>query len=295
LNAATDLTSTISEGADDSAPILVTGGTGTLGRHVVANLLERGRSVRVLGRRLPDGAHATAGVEYVAADLGTGEGVDAALEGALIVIHLAGSAKGDDVKARNLVRAAQRADTRHLVFISVVGGATLPVRTWLDRAMFGYFAAKGDAERIVAESGIPWTTLRATQFHELTLKTVEAMAKLPIVPVPSGWQFQPIAASEVADRLADLALDAPAGLVEPMGGPRVETMADLTRAYLRATGRERPIVQVPTPGGAARAFRSGANLVPARSVGRQAWDEFLVERFGQAATNAPVASDSEAA
>jgi uncharacterized protein YbjT (DUF2867 family) len=76
----------------------------------------------------------------------------------------------------------------------------------IDGAMFGYFGAKLSAERIVAESGLPWTTLRATQFHELTFTTVRQMAKLPVIPVPSGFRFQPVDAGEVAARLVEFAL-----------------------------------------------------------------------------------------
>lgn len=99
--------------------------------------------------------------------------------------------------------------------------------------MLGYFAGKRSAEEIVEQSGIPWTTLRATQFHDLTLKTVEAIAKMPIVPVPAGWRVQPVDAGEVADRLVELALAAPAGLAPSLGGPRVYEMDDLVRSYLQ--------------------------------------------------------------
>ncbi|HEX6256950.1 MAG TPA: NAD(P)-binding oxidoreductase [Euzebyales bacterium] len=148
----------------------------------------------------------------------TGAGIDDAVEGAEIVVHLAGSGTGDEDKARNLVRAASQVGVRHLVYISVVGVDKVPVVSRVDRAMFGYFASKRAAERIVADSGLPWTTLRATQFHDLTLTTVRAMAKLPVVPVPSGWRFQPIDTSEVAARLAVLALAEPAGLVPTWAG-----------------------------------------------------------------------------
>ena len=53
--------------------------------------------------------------------------------------------------------------------------------------MFGYFASKRAAERVVADSGLPWTTLRATQFHDLLLKTAQQMARLPVIPVPAGF------------------------------------------------------------------------------------------------------------
>jgi uncharacterized protein YbjT (DUF2867 family) len=257
------------------ARILVTGGTGTLGRLVVSRLHEAGHDVRVLSRHTGEAAD---GIEYVAGDLSKGEGIDAAVEGAEIIVHCAGSAKGDEDKARHLVRAASRAGTRHLVYISVVGADRIPVVSGVDRAMFGYFASKLAAERVVADSGLPWTTLRATQFHYGFLTVARQMAKLPVLPVAAGVRFQPVDAREVADQLVELALGAPAGLTPEMGGPRVYEMADLLRGYLRAVGKRRPIVAVPLPGKAARALRAGANLVPDRAVGRRTWEEFLAER-----------------
>ena len=199
-------------------------------------------------------------------------------EGAEIIVHCAGSSKGDEDKALNLVREASRAGTRHLVYISVVGADRIPVVSAVDRAMFGYFASKLAAERVVADSGLPWTTLRATQFHDLLLTVAQQLAKLPLMPLPSGLRFQPVDAGEVADRLAELALGAPAGLVPDMGGPRVYGMADLLREYLRARGKRRMMVPVRLPGKAARAFRAGANLAPEQAVGRRTWEEFLAER-----------------
>jgi uncharacterized protein YbjT (DUF2867 family) len=152
----------------------------------------------------------------------------------------------------------------------------------IDRAMFGYFGSKFAAERVIAESGIPWTSLRATQFFDLTLKTAEAMGKLPVIPVPSGFRFQPIDAAEVADRLVELALGSPAGIVPAIAGPKVYDMAGLVREYLRAAGKRRPIVRVPTPGKAAAAIRAGANLAPDRAVGVRTWEAFLRERVGSA-------------
>jgi uncharacterized protein YbjT (DUF2867 family) len=148
----------------------------------------------------------------------------------------------------------------------------------VDPAMFGYFGSKFAAERVIAESGIPWSTLRATQFFDLTLLTAQAMAKIPVIPVPSGIRFQPIDAAEVADRLVGLALGAPAGLVPAIAGPRAYDMAELVRSYLRAAGKRRAIVRVPIPGKAAAAIRAGANLAPDRAVGRKTWEDFLAER-----------------
>lgn len=258
-----------------TAPILVTGGTGTLGRLVVPRLRDAGCDVRVLSRRRHEGGE---GIEFVPGDLATGEGIAAAVAGTEIVIHLGGSSKGDEDKARHLVRAAARAGARHLVFISVVGADRIPNVSGTDRAMFGYFGSKHAAERIVADSGLPWTTLRATQFHDLTLLTARQLAKLPVSPVFAGFRFQPIEADEVAARLVDLALGTPAGLVPEMGGPRVYEMAELVRGYLRVSRKHRLIVPIRIPGQAARAIRAGANLAPDRAVGRRTWEDFLTAR-----------------
>ena len=254
--------------------ILVTGGTGTLGRHVVPRLQDAGCAVRVLSRRP---RQAVAGIEYVTGDLATGQGIGAAVQGAEIILHCAGSAKGsaDKAQARNLVQVACRAEARHLVYISVIGADRIPVVSGADRAMFGYFGAKLAAERAIADSGLPWTTLRATQFHESFLIVARQMARLPVMPVPAGVRFQPVDAGEVAARLAELALGPPAGLAPDMAGPRVYSMADLLRGYLRALRKHRLIVPVWLPGKAARAVRAGANLAPERAVGHRTWEDFL--------------------
>ncbi|MEV4620452.1 NAD(P)H-binding protein [Asanoa sp. NPDC049573] len=257
-------------------PILVTGGTGTLGQLVVPRLLEKGSQVRVLTRTARPAAD---GISYVVGDLASGAGAEAAVEGVGTIVHLAGSQKGDDVKARHLMAAAAKAGVEHVVYISVVGADRTPVKSAADRAMFGYVEAKRLAEEIVVASGVPYSTLRATQFHELIFTTVKALAKLPVVPAPAGLKAQPIAADEVAARLVELALGEPQGLVPDYGGPRVYAFADLARSYLKATGRRRPIIPMPAPGAAARAYRAGANLTPDRAVGSLTWEDFLTHRL----------------
>jgi uncharacterized protein YbjT (DUF2867 family) len=104
------------------------------------------------------------------------------------------------------------------------------------------------------------------------------MAKLPVIPVPAGFRFQPIDTDEVAARLVELALGEPAGLVPDLAGPRVYEMADLIRGYLQACHTRRLMVPLPLPGRAARALRAGANLALDRAVGHRTWEDFLAER-----------------
>jgi uncharacterized protein YbjT (DUF2867 family) len=256
--------------------ILLTGGTGTLGRLALPLLQAAGGEVRVLSRHDQPPAD---GVELMKGDLSTGEGVQAAVQGVATIVHCAGSATGDEEKARNLARAARAAGAQHLVYISVVGAERVPVVSRLDRAMFGYYASKLAGERVVEQSGVPWTTLRATQFHDLLLTAARALAKLPVLPVPRGFRFQPIDAREVATRLVELSLGEPAGLVPDVAGPTVYGTDELVRSYLRSTHQRRLILPVTVPGGAARALRAGANLAPERAVGRRTWEAFLAERL----------------
>ena len=247
-----------------ASTILVTGGTGVLGSQVVPLLGGAGHHVRVLSRHHREPGD---GVDYVAVDLMTGDGLDEALTGVRTVLHLAGGPKGDDVSTRNLVEAAQRTGTvEHLVLISVVGADAVPI---------GYFARKAETERIVADSGIPCTILRAAQFHELTLKTVRAMAKAPVLVAPGGVRWQPVAAREVAARLAELTLGSPAGRVADLTGPRTYTLEELQRSYLVAVGKRRVRLPIRVPGKVGKAYRSGANLTNGTPTGTESWEQFL--------------------
>jgi uncharacterized protein YbjT (DUF2867 family) len=259
-----------------TSPILLTGGTGTLGRLVAPRLRDAGCNVRVLSRRSHESGD---GVEFMTGDLATGEGIEAAVTGVDTIVHCAGSSKGDEDKTRNLVRAASRIGAKHLVYISVVGAERIPVVSGVDRAMFGYFASKRAAELVVADSGLPWTTLRATQFHDLMLMVARQLAKLPVIPVPAGFRFQPVDAGEVATRLVELSLGKPSGLVPDIAGPRVYGVTELLRSYLRTSHRRRLIMPVRLPGKAARAFRAGANLAPEQAIGHRTWEDFLAERL----------------
>ncbi|MGH7732858.1 MAG: SDR family oxidoreductase [Gemmatimonadales bacterium] len=254
--------------------ILLTGGTGTLGQFVETRLRAAGYPVRVLSRHEHE---ARSGVEFVTGDLVTGAGLEAAVSGIRTIVHLGGSVKGDDAKTQNLIRAAVGAGVQHLVYISVVGADRVPVVSGIDRAMFGYFASKLAAERVVTDSGLPWTILRATQFQESLLNLARGMAKLPVIPVPA-FKYQPIAADEVAARLVELVQGTPAGWVPDIAGPRVWDFADLVREYLRVTNRHRVVVRFSLPGQAFAAIRAGAGLAPDRAVGHRSWEAFLAEQ-----------------
>ncbi|MEV7729524.1 NAD(P)H-binding protein [Streptomyces sp. NPDC087917] len=240
--------------------ILVTGGTGTLGRLVVERLRGADHEVRVLSRHAPD----------FPVDLREGTGLDAALAGVEVVVHCASSPRGgDDVAAGHLIGAAERAGVRHLVYISIVGVDVVPLP---------YYKIKLKVERMLEASGLGVTVLRTTQFHDLVAQALATLAKLPVMPLPAGVGGQPIAVEEVADRLAELAAGPPAGRVPDMGGPEVLGFDEAARAYLASTGRRRRIVRLPLPGKTYAAFKRGGHLTPTHAVGHGTFAEFLAKR-----------------
>jgi uncharacterized protein YbjT (DUF2867 family) len=250
--------------------ILVTGSTGTLGRAVVSRLAGAGHQVRSLSRRPPPPA--TPPGAWATGDLRRDEGLDGAVAGMDVIVHCATTVTGGDQNAaRNLIAAARRAGAPHLVYISIVG---------VDRVPLGYYKAKLATERLIEESGLPWTVLRATQFHELILRLCEALARPPAMLVPAGFRFQPVLAAEVAERLAVLAGQPPAGRVPDLGGPQIRGIGDLAASYLRASGRRRRVLPVPLPGRGFAGFRRGGNLAPDEATGTVTFEEFLAQRLG---------------
>lgn len=261
----------------DPRPVLVTGGTGTLGRAVVRTLLDAGRTPRVLSRhaRTP---HVPGPVEWVTGDLSTGAGLLEALDGAPTVVHCATSPRHrhDDLEAAaRLLLAARAAGTEHLVYISIVG---------VDRVPFPYYETKLGVEHLVEAGGVPWTIQRATQFHELVATFLRALTLGPVTLgpvtlVPSGIRDQPVDVREVAARLVALVDAGPSGRVPDLGGPEVLGLAELARQYQAARGR-RGIVRTfgLPPGATTTAFREGAHLTPEHADGRVTFAEHLARR-----------------
>jgi uncharacterized protein YbjT (DUF2867 family) len=259
-----------------TSPILVTGGTGRLGRHVVAQLLDAGCDVRVLARHQKD---TPPRVAFFVGDLRRPEGIGPAVNGVGAIIHCATSTRGDADATRNLVSAARRAGSPRFVHPSIVGIDSI--------ASWGYPKAKLEAEQIVENGGLPWTILRVTQFYDYCLSNARKLARSPVVPVPAGFRVQPVDPGEVAARLIEFALGEPGGRAPDMAGPQESNWADLLRGYLAATQQNRWVVSVRIPG--TRAVRNGALLPsPGHTTGTKTWDQFLAAHVHEVSAAATI-------
>jgi len=222
--------------------IAIAGGTGTLGRPIAAELSERGHEVRVLSRHAP---------EYQV-DLTTGAGLAAALDGCQVVVDASNGpprAAAATLVAgnRRLLDAGREAGVGHHVCVSIVGCDRLPVK---------YYKVKTQQEDIVARGPVPWTIVRATQFHELVAALFGAAARYWVVPAFRGV-LQPVAAAEAAHAVADVAVGEPLRGRLEVAGPEVIPIGDLAATWLRTVGRQALIVPVPVPGRVGRALRDG--------------------------------------
>jgi len=251
--------------------ILVTGATGHLGSALTPLLLDAGQEVRGLSRR----ERAGSGLSWVTGDLRTGENLDHAVDGADVIVHAATdgrpSRSADLPGTRQLLSAVERAGTRpHLVYISIVG---------IDDHPFGYYKTKAAAERLIIDSGVPYTILRTTQWHQLLDRALRVLSRSPVVPVPTATRVQPMDVSDVALRMADLALGAPAGRVPDLGGPEIHDADYIVRSYLRAAGKHRALVPFRIPGATGPAIRDGRHLTPEHRDGKVTWPDFLEAKF----------------
>lgn len=263
--------------------VLVTGGTGKLGRALLPKLAEAGQDVVALTRR----PHSEDGpVTHVVGDLSTGAGIEEAIRGCEAVLHAATDGFGDrysfrwamfhragvDVRGtRMLLEAAERVGVSHFLFTSIVGMDRVP--HWPN--IYRYFKHKLAAERLVRESSIPWTIARMTQFHPLLDQIFEWQLTLPGPVTVLDAPGQPIDPSDAADHLiARLSGDPTRDVVEA-GGPEVLTARHIVDAWRARRGVTRKARVIRAPGKIGRAIAEGALTCPEHPAGQVTWGEWL--------------------
>jgi uncharacterized protein YbjT (DUF2867 family) len=219
---------------------VVIGGSGLIGTKVVKKLKEQGHEVVAASPK--SGVDAT-----------TGQGLAEALAGAQVVVDVSNSPSFEDApvlaffenSGRNLARAEKDAGVGHHVALSVVGTDRLQDS--------GYFRAKLAQERLIKASGIRYTIVRATQFFEF-LRAIAAAATDDKRVRVSNASFQPMAAEDVAQAVADAALRSPVNNTIEIAGPERLPLSELVARYLKATNDPREVISDP------EARYSGARL-----------------------------------
>ena len=252
--------------------ILVTGGTGHLGRVVVARLTGEGHELRVLARR----PSADSGVEWITGDLATGEGVREAVAGVDAIVHAATHSPaaqrgrfrlGDFVRSpadvdvegtRALLEAGEREGIGQLVHVSIAGLRSM--------RRLPYARRKLEAEALVRGSDVPWSIVRATGFYWLLERMFENMVSQPVLALPAHACMAPVDSDEFADEIVDCVVRRRLGEREDFAGPQTLTM---TRAHGAVPHRRRTYAEDPS-GAAAEEAPAGDHRGQHRGLGRRA-------------------------
>lgn len=209
--------------------IVVIGGTGLIGSKVVNNLKAQGHQVIA--------AAPATGINII-----TGEGLTQAMAGTNIVVDLANSPSFADedvleffeTSGRNLFAAEIAAGVGHHVALSVVGTDRL--------AQSGYFRGKIAQEKLIRESGVPYTIVHSTQFFEFLGGIAQSGSSGDTVRISPAF-FQPISSDDVAAAVTDYAVGAPRNGIVEIAGPEKVKLSELVRRYLRATSDSRNVVE----------------------------------------------------
>ena len=259
------------------ARILVAGGTGALGRDVVAKLRTTEHRIRILSRKT---APVDSSIEWARGDIITGDGLAKALADVNIVVNCTGDAQNayvtDVLGVKRLAEMAKQARVQHFFHISIVG---------IDRIDVEFYHHKVSAEAVVLDSEIPYSILRVTQFHTLldtALSKIEAVPEGYALPVAHDAQFQVIDTRDVAEYMLPL-LDDPAGRLPDLGGPEILRVDEMARLYLAARGIENPTF-VDSPNKffsvvSDEAFRQEINTVPDNRYGKITWADYVREKI----------------
>ena len=254
--------------------VLVTGGTGTLGRHAVRLLRQSGHRARILSRQ-PRGH-----VDAVQGDLKTGAGLARAVTGMDAILHAASATREPlagravDVRGtRRLLTVAREARILHVAYISIVG---------IERVSYPYYRTKLAAEAVVREDLVPWSILRATQFHDFMELALGTFSRLPgLTAIPFEWQFQPVDSREVAHRAVEVVLGQPAGVLPDFGGPEVRDFKSIGESWLKARGSRRRLVKLRLPLKGSRQVAAGGLLCPDHRDGTVTFDQYLAEKYAR--------------
>ena len=252
--------------------VLVTGGTGAVGSEVVRRLRAAGHRARVLSRKPGEGE------DWVQGDIVTGAGLELAVKDAEAIVHAASDATPprryqatDVLGTRRVVAMAREAGVRHVVYVSIVG---------VEGVGYPYYKGKLAAEAVIRENLIPWSILRATQFHTLMEIFLEYMSKVPwLATVPFTWQFQPVDPVEVAGRLVHVVTAKPAGMLPNFGGPEVRDFKSLATSWLRIRKPDKRLVNLPLPFAFSRQFAAGRLLSPENRDGTVTFEQYLARRY----------------
>lgn len=250
--------------------ILVTGGTGTLGQEIVRQLLQKGFKPNVLSSRGTDIFPPS--VNVYEGDLTVQLNIRDIVRDAEIIIHCASNPRNskivDVVGTGNLLKATDPKRLKHLVYLSIAG---------VDKSTYPYYRDKHRVEDMIRTSGLPWSIVRPTQFHDLVLnRVIRPNDSGSYLRLPKEMRFQSIDVREVAGYVIDLVMKGSNGAIATIAGPEILSVEQMAQTYLEILDRRKDTIEwYEAESDFLKLFETGINLYPSYTYGQVTWKEFL--------------------
>ena len=245
--------------------ILITGGTGTLGRVLSELLTLKGIEHTIASRHNPDSQR-----NWVHLDLLKNTGVATAIDGQEVIFHLAHDLKKENECTKNLLDNLRNKSNTQLIYISIVGVDNIPI---------GYYKQKRQSEKMIIESGIPYSILRSTQFHDFVDKTLTQIMKFPVFFLPKKMLLQPIQTEVTAKNLAMLLTQGPTGRIDSIGGKQRYTLSELLKLWQKATNNHSFAFNLPLFGKFGKALNEGKLTCEKNASEGLSWEEWLKRKY----------------
>lgn len=252
--------------------ILVTGSTGQLGSAIVNQLKGSDYKVRLTSRKKPEGiGHC----EWVYSDLLSGEGLEEAVNDVEVIIHAATS----PIKNSKIIEVSgfeqflsKIQHIKHFIYPSIVGIEEIPLK---------YYKLKYEAEELLKNSSIPYTIVRATQFHHFVENLLLSKPHFKRYLIPGSIKFQSVDVGEFGDHLIGLMNNGPQGKTDDFGGPKIMTLREMAEQKIKINNETNKVFSFSIPGTLYNSFLEGKNTNDNQKIGKITFEEFLRNKMNR--------------
>ena len=264
--------------------VLIVGGTGPVGQ-AISKLFLSSQTPFLIGSRNSkaikndnDNADSLSTSNWIYMDLTKNEGINKSIgDDVDTILYLASlpyeTINGQPIDitlTKNLLDSIPKKNIKHFVYISIVG---------IEKMSFAYYKAKLECERLIKESGIPYTILRATQFHSLVEDLGNYLLNYPMDSTAKVAKIQPIQVEAVAKELAKITKEPPLNGTYNIGGRKIYTMKEIADSLWEARREKTSVPEMPIISEILNDFAEGYNTCDNISLNSNTWEEYLANKY----------------
>jgi uncharacterized protein YbjT (DUF2867 family) len=248
--------------------ILVTGATGQLGSALLRQLKDSDYEVKLTSRRKPENI---GDINWVYSDLLSGEGLEEAIKDIDVVIHAATSPmkNSEIIDVTGFGKFLDKLENiKHFIYPSIVGIEDIPMK---------YYKHKLEAEALLKNSAVPYSIVRATQFHSFVESLLLSKPLVNRYIIPGNMKFQSVDVDEFANHLTSLIDLEPQGKIDDFGGPQIMTLREMAEQKIKINNEKNKVFSFSLPGKLYGAFLEGKNTNTDQR-GKITFEDYLIRK-----------------